>query len=104
MAAAAGGVTDDTLRAWEKRDPDFAQALSVAQELGYRIVVEAELYDRAFDREDRASGRLLELVVKARDSAYREKSQVSMEITHRAEAAMDSAIEGYASPPKLDTT
>lgn len=95
MAAAAAGVDTDTVTRWTKREPQFGEAVKLASDLGFRSVYEAELYDRALDRGDRASGRLLEVLLKSRSADYRDKAQVSMEVTHRAVSAGQAMIEGY---------
>jgi hypothetical protein len=95
MAAAAAGVSIDSLQTWEKREPAFREATALASDLGFRSVYESELYDRALDRGDRASGRLLEVLLKSRSADYRDKAQVSMEITHLAVSAGQAMIEGY---------
>lgn len=95
MASANAGVDNDTITRWKKLHPEFAKAASRCSNLGFTAVFEAELYDRALDRDDRASGRLLELVVKSRDAAYREKSQVQLEVQLRAAEATTGLIGGW---------
>ena len=95
MAAAAAGVDSDTVRDWEKRDPEFAQATAKALNLGFAAVYESELYDRALDRSDRGSMRALELVVKARSPEYREKNQLQIEVLQRVEQAGSNLLAGW---------
>ncbi|MDX9738733.1 MAG: hypothetical protein RBT53_11370, partial [Azonexus sp.] len=97
MAATAAGIDVDTLRRWEQREPEFARATARAADFGFSSVYEAELYDRALDRSDKASGRLLELLLKSRSADYREKSQLQLEVVRRNEQAGSALLEGYES-------
>lgn len=96
MAAAAGGVGETTVEGWEKRHPEFREAMVQCLNLGFRRVFEPELYRRALaGPEDRGSMRALELVTKARDSAYRDKSQVQHELIQRAVEAEVGFTSGW---------
>ncbi len=96
MAATNVGIDSETLANWGKRVPEFAQAMTRAESWGFSKVFERELYSRALaGPEDRASGRLLEVVLKSRDAAYRDKSQVHMEVLHRAQEAVAGAFGGW---------
>lgn len=109
MAASRIGIDNETLQNWAKRVPAFAKALQQAEDWGFARIWESELYKRALaGPQDRHSGRLLELVVKARDAAYRDKSQLHMEITHVAQQAMHNAFGGWdaddlPAPPQTPT-
>lgn len=86
MAAACAGVDTDTVRGWGRRHPEFRAALNTARDWGFRRTAESELQRRALaGSDDRASARLLELWVKREDAAYREKSQIQMDVIHRAD-------------------
>lgn len=102
MAAARAGVSPSTLLQWERRDPAYAKAVSDALALGFAGVLESELYRRAMAGvDDRGSMRALELVVKARDSTYRDKAGLEVTLIHRAqeaEAALSSGWESEADP------
>jgi len=96
MAAAAAGVDLNTIQGWELKHTAFRQAAVDASNLGFATVVERELYSRAFaGAEDRGSMRALELVTKARSPEYREKSQVQMDVIHRAGAALGALTSGW---------
>lgn len=80
-AAASGGIGESTLSNW-RRVPEFDNAIEVAQVLG-SARYEDELHDRALGGpDDRGSMRALELVVKARNADYRDKSQVQHGVVH----------------------
>ena len=91
MAYVNAGYTNESFRLARMRDPEFAAAVEKAADMGFRRVYERELYDRALDRNDRASGRLLELILKARSADYREKAQLQMSVIHAAADAFGSA-------------
>lgn len=96
MACVQAGIAEQTLENWEKRQPLFREATVWAYQTGFRRTFEPELYRRAMaGNDDRGSMRALELVTKARDSAYRDKSQLQMEIVHRAGESMAKAIGGW---------
>ena len=97
MAAATVGVTGDTVSNWGKRHPEFAEALRKAADWGFSRTFEKELHQRALaGPDDKGSMRALELVTKARAPEYREKQQIAMEVTHRAEIAMSGLVQGWA--------
>lgn len=103
MAAAQAGVSEGALNAWEKGDPEFREATVWAYQTGFRRTFEPELYRRALaGPDDRGSMRALELVTKARDSAYRDKSQVQHEIITRAMEATGSLTGGWQALPEPD--
>lgn len=105
MAALSGGVTGTTMREWIQRDRAFAEAVSLAEDIGLAGTFESELYRRAMaGTEDKGSIRALEMVLKARSADYREKAQVSMEVTHRAASAGQAMIEGYTPAADSHTT
>lgn len=96
MAAATAGIDDETVRVWGKRHPEFAQAVQKAASLGFSRTFERELHQRALaGPDDRGSMRALELVTKARAPEYREKQQIAMEVTHRAEIALGGMVQGW---------
>lgn len=96
MAATNVGLDSETVANWGKRVPEFAEAMRKAQDWGFARTFERELYSRALaGPADRGSMRALELVVKARDSAYREKAQIQMDVIHRAQEAMTGAFGGW---------
>lgn len=96
MACAGAGIDPETLRRWGLKHPDFAAAVKQAESLGFSRVFERELYSRALaGSEDRGSMRALELVTKARAPEYRDKSQVQMEVVHRAQEATSGAFGGW---------
>lgn len=104
MAAASAGIDPETLRRWGLRHPEFAAAVKQAEGLGFSRVFERELYSRAMaGPEDRGSMRALELVTKARAAEYREKTQVQMEVVHRAQEAMTGAFGGWDQPDTSTT-
>jgi hypothetical protein len=92
MACASAGIDTDTLRAWERREPAFKAATAQAAGLGFAAVYESELYDRALDRGDRGSARLLELVLKARAPEYRDRAQQEITVIHRASQARTEVV------------
>lgn len=96
MAATTAGVTATTVARWRKMDPAWNDAVETALSWGFARVYESELYDRALDRGDRASGRLLELVLKSRSPDYRDKSQMRHEVIHRAEQAHADIVAGWS--------
>lgn len=99
MASTVAGVSESTLESWEKRDPEFREATVRAYQMGFRRTFEPELYRRAMaGSDDRGSMRALELVTKARDASYREKSQVAMEVVHRAGESMAKMVNGWTEP------
>ena len=95
MAAASVALSKDALDDWRKRDPEFGAAVTLCYDIGFSVGIEAEAYDRAMNREDRASGRLLELILKARSPDYREKSQLQLEVVRRVEFAGHRMIAGW---------
>ena len=96
MAAAGAGITLRSIQLWEKADPAFREASITAEQIGFAGVIESELYRRALaGQEDRGSMRALELIVKSRDAAYREKSQVTLDVVQRAEEAGLRFVEGW---------
>ena len=103
MAGASAGVAKATVDNWRNADPAFAQAVLMALDLGFALGIEAEAYDRAQDRTDRASGRLLELILKARSPDYREKSQLQLEVVQRVGSAGAAALAGW-SPAAAEQT
>lgn len=104
MAAASAGIDPETLRRWGVRHREFADAVKQAEGLGFSRVFERELYSRAMaGPEDRGSMRALELVTKARAAEYREKSQVQMEVVHRAQEATTGAFGGWEQGDTLTT-
>ncbi|HML98922.1 MAG TPA: hypothetical protein PKD75_10605 [Tepidiformaceae bacterium] len=104
MAAATVGVTGDTVTDWGKRHPEFAQALRKAADWGFSRTFERELHQRALaGPEDRGSMRALELVAKSRAPEYREKQQIAMEVTHRAEIALGNMVQGWSDDGPADS-
>lgn len=95
MAAASAGLSKSGLDVWRQRDQAFADAITMAYDMGFAANIEAEAYDRAMDREDRASGRLLELILKARSPDYREKSQLQLEVVRRVDQAGAAMLAGW---------
>ena len=103
MAATAAGVAENTMQRWMKAHPEFREAVGTASQMGFRRTFEPELYRRAMaGREDRGSMRALELVTKARDSAYRDKSQVQHEIITRAQESTAALTGGWQAQPEPD--
>jgi transposase len=104
MAAASVGRSIQTLQTWARDDPEYAVAQRTARDWGFRRTAERELQRRAMaGPDDKASGRLLELWLKREDSAYREKSQVAMEITHKAGESLTRLVGGYVEPDPSQT-
>ena len=104
MAAATVGVTGDTVSDWGKRHPEFAQALRKAADWGFSRTFERELHQRALaGPDDKGSMRALELVTKARAPEYREKQQIAMEVTHRAEMALGNMVQGWSEDAPADS-
>ena len=101
MAAAAAGLSKHGLDSWRERDPEFAQAVTLAYDIGFGAVIEAGAYSRAMDRNDRASGRLLELILKARGEEYREKSQVQLSVIRAVGSAFDGLAGDWEQPAAL---
>ena len=95
MSAAAAGISTNTMRMMTRRDPAFAEAVETADSIGFGAVYESEIYDRALDRDDRASGRLLELVAKSRSSAYRDKVQGQLDVVHRFDRSIGAVTSGW---------
>lgn len=96
MAAANSGIHADTVTLWGKKHPEFADAVRKARDWGFRRTAERELQRRALaGSDDKHSGRLLELWLKREDSAYRDKSQLQMEVVHRAMEAGNAVIQGW---------
>ena len=104
MAAATAGLSKTGLDTWRQRDPEFGAAVTMAYDMGFAASVESYAYQRAFDPEDRASGRLLELILKARSPDYREKSQLQLEVVRRIEDAGASMLSGWAPVVDSDST
>lgn len=105
MAGAAVGIAPETMRLWQRQDPAFAEAVKSAQAWGFSATFESELYSRALaGREDRGSMRALEMVVKARDAAYRDKTQTTIEVIARAAGAVGQLAGGWqdVSAPTFD--
>lgn len=99
MAATHAGIAEATLANWERAQPAFREATVSAYQAGFRRVFEPELYRRAMaGTEDRGSMRALELVTKARDSAYRDKAQMQLEVVHRAAESMGKLVAGWSEP------
>jgi len=97
MAAATAGMSDEGVRLWGKAHPEFARAVREASNLGFSRTFERELHQRALaGPDDKGSMRALELVTKARAPEYREKQQIAMEVTHRAEIAMSGLVQGWS--------
>lgn len=88
-------IGESTLDTWLKADVRFREAFELCRQLGLGETAEAELEYIAFDREHRGQIRALELMLKSRAPEYRDKHQVSMEVTHRAASAGQAMIEGY---------
>lgn len=104
MAAATAGISDETVRLWGKAHPEFAQAVAKASNLGFSRTFERELHQRALaGPDDRGSMRALELVTKARAPEYREKQQIAMEVTHRAEQALGMMVQGWSDDAAADS-
>ncbi len=96
MAAAGAGVTVRCIQLWTRADDEFREAARTAEHLGFAGVIESELYRRALAGEkDRGSMRALELVVKSRDAAYREKAQVTLDVVQHAEEALHRVVDGW---------
>lgn len=95
MAAAAQGTTAETVRVWSRKSPEFAAAVATAREWGFATVYEAELYRIALDTEHRGQIRALEMVVKSRDSAYRDKAQLQIEVIRAAGEAEQRMVGGW---------
>jgi hypothetical protein len=92
-AAATAGIDHDTVTRWGKKHTDFSQALTKAREWGFTRTFESELQRRALaGPDDRGSMQALLAVAKARAPEYREKSQLQLEVLHRAEAAEAAAF------------
>ncbi|MEY4762250.1 MAG: hypothetical protein RLZZ200_2106, partial [Pseudomonadota bacterium] len=99
MAAASAGISNDSVLRWGRSEPSFGQAVQQARDWGFRRTAERELQRRAMaGSDDKASGRLLELWVKREDAAYREKSQIAMEVTHKAGESLTRLVGGYVEP------
>lgn len=104
MAAASAGVTTRSVQLWERADEDFRNAVTLAERIGFACVIENELYRRALaGAEDRGSMRALEMVVKSRDVAYREKAQLALHVAHRAEENLHRLTAGWDSDSGSDT-
>ena len=102
MAAACAGIGTDSVNTWGKRHPEFADAVRKARDWGFRRTAERELQRRALaGSDDKHSGRLLELWLKREDSAYRDKSQLQMEVVHRAMEAGNAVIQGWEPAPQI---
>ncbi len=104
MAAVSAGVTTRSVQLWEKADEGFQNAVALAERIGFACIIESELYRRALaGAEDRGSMRALEMVVKSRDAAYREKAQVTLDVVHRAEDNLHRLTAGWDSDSESDT-
>ena len=102
MAAASAGLSKSGLDVWRQRDQAFADAITMAYDMGFAANIEAEAYDRAMDREDRASGRLLELILKARSNPGHIPPAAPRQPAPRAgspQAAAGSSRDSPASAP-----
>ncbi|MBA2708305.1 MAG: hypothetical protein H0U59_10940 [Gemmatimonadaceae bacterium] len=96
MAAACAGVDPETVSTWGKRHPEFGLAVRKARDWGFRRTAERELQRRAMaGNDDKHSGRLLELWLKREDASYRDKSQLHMEVVHRALEAESTVSQGW---------
>ena len=96
-AALASGITAEALYAWMKSDPELRRAVLAAEAIG-AARFEAELERRALaGADDRGSVRALELVVKARMPEYRDKTQVQMDVVHKAESAVLDIVGDWRS-------
>ena len=88
IAATMAGFSPETIRQWLQKYPDVRYAVLTAEAIG-ASVFERELERRALaGSDDRGSVRALELVVKARMPEYRDKTQVQMDVVHKAESAV----------------
>ncbi len=67
-------VARDTVARWRLEDGDFDLQLAEA-ETEWLGKLEAEVHERAFDRRDRESGRLLMFATKHADPSYRDMYQ-----------------------------
>lgn len=98
-AAVAGGISTSSLDRWRLSHPEFAHACATALSFG-RTVMETELYERAFaGKADPGSVRALEMIIKARDPAYRNTVRGSSDRIHQAAASMQRLAAGYDSGP-----
>ena len=96
-AATVAGVPLRAVEKWCRDQADFRRAVEIAQGWGFAATYERELHERAMDRKDRGSARLLEMVVKSRDAAYRDKSTLQLEVVQRAQEAVQELSAGWAS-------
>jgi len=98
-AAASVGVTARTVQLWAKKDDLFAEAVRYCEDIGFTAVIETELYRRAVaGTADRSSMRALELVLKSRDSRYREKGAgEGFAVRQRSEEAVHRTTQGWDS-------
>ena len=97
LASVDAGVTYTAIRDWMRSDPELRSAVLAAEAVG-ASVFERELERRALaGADDRGSVRALELVVKARMPEYRDKTQVQMDVVHKAESAVLDIVGDWRS-------
>lgn len=102
MAVVGSGVPIRTMNDHCMRDQQLSAALSECENIGFSRH-EAELYRRAHaGAEDRGSGRMLEMILKARGPQYREKYQVEHQHILAAEQATGAALAGWRAAGALD--
>ncbi|MFW6174353.1 MAG: hypothetical protein ACOC5K_01060 [Chloroflexota bacterium] len=98
-AATRSGLTYQGAQKAIKADPELSSLVAAAEAAGAGVF-EGELMERALaGSEDKGSMRALELVVKARMPEYRDKRQEEITVTHKAESAMASVIDGWHGQP-----
>lgn len=96
QATLRAGRTSDCAERWAKVDPEFREAMELCKQYGTAFVYESELERRALaGSDDRGSMRALELVVKARDASYRDKSQVEVAHVIAAQNAEAQLTSGW---------
>ena len=95
MAAASAGVSPQAVFNWKAKYPEFREACAQAAAWGFGAVFEAELHTRAVaGKSDPGSMRALELVVKSRDDAYREKRESNVTVFNVKDSATLGGVLG----------
>lgn len=90
LAIVGSGLSDAALRHECQKDPLVSRTLAQLEDAGFQSKFVTELYRRAMaGTDDRGSVRALEMVVKARDVSYQEKSALHLHVIAEAEASIE---------------
>ena len=96
MAVLGSGISAPQLQRMCQKHPAAADILQQLEDAGFARRWEGELYSRAeAGKDDRGSLRALEMLLKARNPQYQEKSALNLHVMNAAERSIQGANAAY---------